>query len=269
VTGPPETLEHLDLDPALRPLARAMALRGPGWWAVLRMELRKVVDTGGSRWVLASALLLVVAAVLDALLAVRAAGAAAHGPLTGQQVGDLVRPAVLVLPVVGVLATTSEWSRRTALSTFVLVPRRGRVLAAQAVAAVLVVVAAALACCAVALLGALVVAQPAGLAAGAAAPVLTQAVVVAVLCTLAAVGLGALVGRTAPALLALAALPVCAVVVSLVPGSAGAWVDGYRAAEQVAQGAVVSWPQAGTALALWVVLPLVAGTARWVRRDVP
>ncbi len=45
--GPPETLEHLDVDPVLRPLVRAM--RGPRWWTVLRMRLRTTVDTGAAR----------------------------------------------------------------------------------------------------------------------------------------------------------------------------------------------------------------------------
>ena len=60
VTGGPETLEHLDVDPALRPLARALALRGPSWWVLVRLELRKAVDTRWGRWLLVAVLLLAV-----------------------------------------------------------------------------------------------------------------------------------------------------------------------------------------------------------------
>ena len=51
----------------------------------------------------------------------------------------------MLLPVLGVLSVTSEWSQRTAMTTFALVPGRGRVVGAKllagAVAAVLAVVA--------------------------------------------------------------------------------------------------------------------------------
>ena len=40
-------------------------------------------------------------------------------------------PMGLLLPVLGILAMTSEWSQRTALTTFALVPNRNRVLTAK------------------------------------------------------------------------------------------------------------------------------------------
>ena len=47
-----------------------------------------------------------------------------------------VAPASILLPIVGILLVTSEWSQRTALITFALVPDRGRVLAAKLLASV-------------------------------------------------------------------------------------------------------------------------------------
>ena len=47
---------------------------------------------------------------------------------------------VVILPIVAILSVTSEWSQRTGLSTFTLVPHRGRVLAAKAAAALVVAV---------------------------------------------------------------------------------------------------------------------------------
>ena len=41
----------------------------------------------------------------------------------------------MLLPIIGVMAATAEWSQRTGLVTFVLEPRRGRVVLAKALAA--------------------------------------------------------------------------------------------------------------------------------------
>ena len=48
----------------------------------------------------------------------------------------------IILPIIAVLSVTSEWSQRSGLATFTLVPHRGRVVLAKAVAAVLVTVPA-------------------------------------------------------------------------------------------------------------------------------
>jgi len=56
--------------------------------------------------------------------------------------GATATPQGFLLPVLGILLVTSEWSQRTALVTFTLMPVRGRVLAAKVVAALLAGVAA-------------------------------------------------------------------------------------------------------------------------------
>jgi ABC-2 type transport system permease protein len=48
-------------------------------------------------------------------------------------------PASLVIPVAGILLVTSEWSQRTALITFALVPVRSRVVAAKLIAGIALV----------------------------------------------------------------------------------------------------------------------------------
>ena len=42
-----------------------------------------------------------------------------------------VQPAAILLPVAGILLVTQEWSQRTGLITFALVPDRRRVVAAK------------------------------------------------------------------------------------------------------------------------------------------
>jgi ABC-2 type transport system permease protein len=49
---------------------------------------------------------------------------------------------VIILPLIAILAVTSEWSQRTGLTTFTLTPHRGRVIAAKAISAVVIAIAA-------------------------------------------------------------------------------------------------------------------------------
>ena len=41
----------------------------------------------------------------------------------------------MLLPILGIMAATAEWTQRTGLVTFTLEPRRGRVVLAKALAA--------------------------------------------------------------------------------------------------------------------------------------
>ena len=45
-------------------------------------------------------------------------------------------PTAVLLPVLGILLVTSEWSQRTALTTFTLVPQRERIAVAKLAAGV-------------------------------------------------------------------------------------------------------------------------------------
>ncbi|MDF2969016.1 MAG: conserved rane protein of unknown function [Nocardioidaceae bacterium] len=47
-------------------------------------------------------------------------------------------PMSVILPMIAILAVTSEWSQRSGLTTFTLVPSRGRVIVAKAIATLLV-----------------------------------------------------------------------------------------------------------------------------------
>ena len=98
---------------------------------VVATELRKMFDTRSGFWLMASiaiAAVLATAAVIlfapdDELKYSSFAGAVGF-------------PMTVILPMVAVLSVTSEWSQRSGLTTFTLVPHRGRVIAGKAVAAV-------------------------------------------------------------------------------------------------------------------------------------
>ena len=229
----------------------------------MRLELRKAVDTRWGRWLLVAVLLLAVGTAVRGLTSAPAAVDLAH------HVRSVSAVVALVLPVVGVLATAGEWSRRTAASTFALVPQRGRVLSAKVAAALLLAAAVSAVCALVALAAAAQAAQSAG-----ASVVLDggdEAVLVALaataLATAAGAGLGALTGSTGVGVTALGVMAAVHVVPDVL-GGATPWVDAHAAFEGLAGSAVTSWPQTATALAVWLVVPLAAGSARWLRRDV-
>src|SRR5690606_15564999 len=62
-------------------------------------------------------------------------------------------PTAIILPILGLLTVTSEFSQRTGLTTFTMVPSRARVVAAKLVVSVAVGVVAILVACAVGALG--------------------------------------------------------------------------------------------------------------------
>ncbi|HEY9352327.1 MAG TPA: ABC transporter permease [Nocardioides sp.] len=105
------------------------------------IELRKMFDTRSGFWLMASLVVLSLAATAVTIIFVDADNLDYEGFASAWGM-----PMSVVLPMIAVLAVTSEWSARSALTTFTLVPARGRVIAAKAlVTAVVGVVAIAVA----------------------------------------------------------------------------------------------------------------------------
>ena len=104
---------------------------------VVTVELRKSFDTRAGLWLLAS---IGIAALLTtgAVVAWAPESEFAYSQFT-LAIGV---PMTVILPIIAVLSVTAEWSQRTGLTTFTLLPHRGRVLLAKGVGAVLVAVAA-------------------------------------------------------------------------------------------------------------------------------
>ena len=103
---------------------------------ITAVELRKSVDTRAGFWLLmavAIASLLTTAAVL--------AWAAPQELTQATFTTAISVPTSVILPVIAVLSVTSEWSQRTGLTTFTLVPHRGRVMLAKTLAATVIAVA--------------------------------------------------------------------------------------------------------------------------------
>ena len=115
------------------------------------VELRKMFDTRSGFWLMAS--IVIMSVLATAALIVFAPD--------DQQTYDnfaaaIGAPMTIILPMIGILAVTSEWSQRSGLTTFTLVPRRGRVLGAKVLAAIAVGIVAMFIALVVGVLGTLV-----------------------------------------------------------------------------------------------------------------
>jgi hypothetical protein len=108
----------------------------PGLGRLVAVELRKMVNTRAGFWLQAA---MVVLTVLVVIVACVVGDAADHTFQSVLNVG--LQPAAILLPVLGILLVTSEWSQRTGLITFALVPVRSRVLGAKLIASLVLAVA--------------------------------------------------------------------------------------------------------------------------------
>ncbi|MQA82371.1 MAG: ABC transporter permease [Streptosporangiales bacterium] len=234
---------------------------------LLAVEVRKLLDTRISKILLAILAALTVASIT------------ARGMVAGPDLELLVRTAAIgfgtLLPVLGILSVTSEWSQRTVLTTFALEPRRGRVLAAKCLPPLLLAVVASVTAIVVAVPVTATVAMVQGEpAAWDVAPLAllgwtaTNVLVVAM-----GMALGMLL-LNAPA-----AIVICLSTVVLWTGvgrlgSVGAflteWLALNTAAIPLAAADMTSGDLArlATAVTFWIVIPLTLGAVRVIRKEV-
>jgi ABC-2 type transport system permease protein len=239
----------------------------PGLGRLVAVELRKIVDTRAGFWLQAATVALTAVIVIVRLMV---GDAADH---TFAAILDVaIQPAAVLLPVAGVLLVTSEWSQRTGLITFALVPVRSRVLGAKLVASLVLAVAMLVAIVAIVAAGVLVASPGVDGAWADAAPLIGQSTVFLTAGMVTAVAFGAILLASAPALVALFALPSAwmAVVSLNVFTGIAPWVDTARALGPMHEEILSStqWAHAGTALAIWMVLPLLIGIYRITRREI-
>ncbi|WP_432924179.1 ABC transporter permease [Microbispora sp. CA-135349] len=234
---------------------------------LLVVEARKLVDTRSGTIIALIMVGLVVASVV------------ARGAVAGPKLQTLAGTAAValgtLLPVLGILTVTGEWSHRTALTTFVLEPRRHRVLAAKCLPPLLVAVVLSLFAMLVAVPATAVTAavrdmpavwevRPLGLLGWTGVNVLSAA---------AGLALGTLFLNAPAAIVIFLSTPVLWAVVGRL-GPAGEalaeWLDLNTTSAPLVSGAV-TWSE-GTRLAasaaFWIVLPMAAGLVRVLRKEV-
>lgn len=132
------SMTQTDTAPSAPVLAGAPALDLSGtepvpFGRLVRVELRKMYDTRSGFWLLLlTGLLLVLAAAVTLLVTLLSDVSISAG--TVSQI--MVVPLSLLLPVLAITTVTSEWSQRTALTTFALESHRMRVVLAKLVTVV-------------------------------------------------------------------------------------------------------------------------------------
>jgi ABC-2 type transport system permease protein len=241
----------------------------PSLTTLTLVELRKMTDTRSGRWLLGLVVILGTAVVVLVL------SAAPRAERTTLQLIDASHTGVDVLvPILGAMLMTAEFSQRTALTTFALVPDRRRVVAAKLLATIAVAVAAVLVCALVGLAGravggALGRAEGGWTVSAAALGGMVVAVVVGAV-------MGTLYG------LVFLNTPLAIVLMFIVPGGVSTaaatvhalkaparWLDPTDTLPPLAKGELhgQQWAQLATSLALWILLPLAFGLLRLSRRE--
>lgn len=242
-------------------------LTRPGLGRLTRVELRKMIDTRAGFWLLLTVAALTVLAVFLLILV---------GDASDHDLRDMlsvaVAPSSVLLPVVGILLVSSEWSQRTALITFTLVPQRPRVLGAKLAAAVVLSVVALVMCMMIAVLGTAIAAP--GVEHTWSLPVgfLFQVGIFVATSMITGVAFGALFLSSAPAIVLSFVLPLGWSALGSIPALEGTarWLDGSRSLSPMTEHLMsgTEWARAGTTLAVWMVLPLLIGLWRIMRNEI-
>ncbi len=262
--GPTQVTAYRDVVPQGRP--------GIAWNRLILLELRKIVDTRSGRWLLI-AIGLITAAALTVAVAVADSGGSMLSWMSLLQVTSIVQ--LMLFPVLGILATTAEFSQRTGLVTFTTEPRRSRVVLAKIVAASLWALAGLVVAVLLAALAHVAAVQFRGAAwdwhfdpAMSGGLVLTQLLGVAQ-----GLGFGLLLTSPAAAIVVFFVLPT---VFGMLGGMVSSfdkiapWLDPARSTSPLSEGTMAGsdWAHLAVSHSVWVLLPLVVGTWLLTRREI-
>jgi ABC-2 type transport system permease protein len=233
---------------------------------LVKVELRKTLDTRAGMW------LLIATALLTGLVLVLFLINAKDKSYVNA-IQATATPQAILLPVLGILLVTSEWSQRTAMVTFTLEPHRGKVLWAKVTAAVLVGLAL------VAL--ALVVAVPVTAVGGTpdawhdvTVRLILQYVLLQLLSVVGGFVFGLLFLNTAAAIVTSYALPIAfSIITSIVKSfhKIQPWVDPGTSQTPLQNGEHLTgteWSHLLVTSLIWVVLPFAVGMWRVLRAEV-
>jgi ABC-2 type transport system permease protein len=238
----------------------------PSLTRLTKVELRKMVDTRSGFWLQLAVVGLSILAVVITVLA-------GHEDDRNfiQLLANALVPAGTLLPVVGILLVSSEWSQRTALVSFALVPNRSRLIVAKVFAGIVLAL--------IAVLLAVVFAAIATAVGGSSEPhiwslpggLLGQDIVYVVTAMVIGIGFGAALQSSAPAIVAYFALPIAFGALGSIHAieSVMNWLNISKSTESFTTEVVSGhqWAQVLVSLLLWMVLPLAFGLWRITKRD--
>jgi ABC-2 type transport system permease protein len=238
-------------------------------WRLTRVELRKMANTRSGKW-----LLIGIAVVTLAVIVAFYASAEPDQRTFFNFLSAANGPQGFLLPVLGILLVTSEWSQRTALVSFTLTPVRGRVLGAKFLAALTagmaaIVVAVLLASLATVLGGSENAWANVGI------DDLGKVVDLQVTGVIQGLAFGLLFLNSSAAIVSYFVLPsALSIVGTLWDGlhQVQPWIDLWAAQDPLFRGGGdltgEQWAQSVTSTLIWVVLPLTIGLFRVLRAEV-
>ncbi|MFI7587060.1 ABC transporter permease subunit [Spongisporangium articulatum] len=238
------------------------------------VELRKTFDTRAGFWLLASIVIFSVLATGAVIIW------APDKNLTYETFASAFGfPMSVILPMIAILAVTSEWSQRSGLTTFTLVPHRGRVIGAKAIATLIIAV------------GSMLVAMAIGVVANVAGSAIAgvdltwdssvEDLALIVLGNIVGMALGFMLGvvvrHSAGAIVGYFVLSlVLPTLASLLAEVASwfqdvqPWVDLNYAQSQLFEGSMsaAQWAHLGATSAVWILLPLAVGLRLLLRSEI-
>lgn len=94
---------------------------------LVKVECRKLIDTRAGKWLLIAIVGLGAAIMIIQLIVATVKDLS----LNADDLIGAMTPVAILLPILGILSVTSEWSQRTGLVTFTLEPKRSRVVVAK------------------------------------------------------------------------------------------------------------------------------------------
>ncbi|MBD0023081.1 ABC transporter permease [Gordonia pseudamarae] len=242
---------------------------------LVRVELRKLVDTRAGFWLIASIGIISLAVMIGILAGNR------NNPENlnfGEFFGLMNIPTAIILPVMAILLVTGEWSQRTALTTFAMEPRRERVVLAKLAAAFIAAVGAVALSLVLGAVGnviaGVVYSDPAGAWSMPVAGIVNS-FVIQIFNLLLGFAFAALILNTPGAIVGYFALPTALSIVNeLLPSfrdSVGEWIDSsltqvpFQSGDWVGGG---EWLRLIVSGIVWIGIPLTLGIMRILRTEI-
>lgn len=253
------------------PSAPPRGFTRPSLFRLTGVELRKMADTRAGLWLMVVTALVSVAIVVIQLFAADPADQTFKNLFQTTQF-----PTSILLPILGILSVTSEWTQRTALTTFALTPQRQRIAGAKFLAAALLGIVAIVPGLVFAAIGNAIAGgmDPAAGSWSFSATLLGYAVLFSVINIIFGLAFGMLFMNSAVAIVLYFVVPtIWSVLGQLISGlkSTAEWLDLSMTSTPLFDDAALTggeWAKLAASIGLWVVLPAALGLARLLRREV-
>jgi ABC-type transport system involved in multi-copper enzyme maturation permease subunit len=234
---------------------------------LVKVELRKMVDTRSGLWLIIAIVFVTAAITLIFMFA-----AEEQDRVFLNFIGVLATPQSFLLPVLGILLVTQEWTQRTGMVTFTLEPHRSKVITAKVVAALVLGLLAVVLAIALAALGTALAGAPDPWA-GIGSDDFAKFTLLQVIGVLQGLAYGLIFLNSAAAIVTFFVLPLASSIVFSIwtaVRDTQPWVDPSTAQTPLFEGVDVTgeqWAQLAVTTAIWVLLPFLAGLWRVLRAE--